>query len=216
MPAEEPNPSPSPDDPREVERGETQPSAGDATPTQLTGEQKTPAKPDHQAGSDHLHNLGTINPGFLGEPPPYSPPDPKDLHLYPPFRTDVPPQSYIFYQPTAPPQALSQPPNVLSIPNPFSTYPSAWLGESPPAGDQRSPPKDYMVESILVTIFCCLFTGLVALVYSHQTRATLNRGDLIQATIASHKARSLVLFSLFFGLFVSVSWIIYVVVTLYL
>ncbi|KAG8142006.1 hypothetical protein E2320_006642 [Naja naja] len=198
MPGEELDPSPSPDHPRAVERaGEAQPSPGDAT--KLTGEQKASFKPDHQAGSDHLQTLGTLNPGFVEEPPPYAPPDPKDVHLYPPFQTDVPPPSCVFYQPTAATQ-----------------YQDAWPGESPPIGDQRLPPKDYMVESVLVTIFCCLFTGLIALVYSHETRAALKRGDLIQATIASHKARSLILFSLFFGLFVSISWIIYVVVTLYL
>lgn len=49
-----------------------------------------------------------------------------------------------------------------------------------------------------------------------QTRAALGRGDLAQAEAASRKARSLVLFSLFFGVFVSTSWVIYVVVALYL
>ncbi|XP_026545036.1 proline rich transmembrane protein 1B isoform X1 [Notechis scutatus] len=213
MPGEELHPSPSPDGPREVEReGEAQPSPGDAT--KLTGEPKTSSKPDHQAGSDHLQNMGTLNQGFVEEPPPYAPPDPKDVHLYPPFHTNVPPQSCVFYQPTAAPQVLSQPPHVFSSPCPYSI--GAWPGESPLVGDQRLPPKDYMMESVLVTIFCCLFTGLIALVYSHETRAALKRGDLIQATRASYKAHSLILFSLFFGLFVSLSWIIYVVVTLYL
>ncbi|XP_026568165.1 proline rich transmembrane protein 1B [Pseudonaja textilis] len=214
MPGEELRPSPSPGGPREVERGgEAQPSPGDAT--QLTGEQKTSSKPDHQAGSDHLQNMGTrLNPGFVEEPPPYAPPDPKDAHLYPPFHANVPPRSCVFYQPTAAPHALSQPPNAFSGPCPHPI--GAWPGESPLVGDQRLPPKDYMMESVLVTIFCCLFTGLIALVYSHETRAALKRGDLIQAMRASYKAHSLILFSLFFGLFVSLSWIIYVVVTLYL
>lgn len=51
---------------------------------------------------------------------------------------------------------------------------------------------------------------------SLQTRAALSRGDLAQAEEASRKARSLVLFSLLFGVFVSTSWVIYVVVALYL
>lgn len=51
---------------------------------------------------------------------------------------------------------------------------------------------------------------------SLQTRAALGRGDLAQAEEASRKARSLVLFSLLFGVFVSTSWVIYVVVALYL
>lgn len=57
-----------------------------------------------------------------------------------------------------------------------------------------------------------LTTPLVSL----QTRAALARGDLAQAQEASRKARSLVLFSLLFGVFVSTSWVIYVVVALYL
>lgn len=51
---------------------------------------------------------------------------------------------------------------------------------------------------------------------SLQTRAALSRGDLAQAEEASRKARSLVLFSLLFGVFVSTSWVIYVLVALYL
>ncbi|EPQ17594.1 Proline-rich transmembrane protein 1 [Myotis brandtii] len=73
-----------------------------------------------------------------------------------------------------------------------------------------------MMESVLVTLFCCLLTGLLAIVYSHETRSALSRGDLAQAEEASRKARSLVLFSLLFGVFVSTSWVIYVLVALYL
>ncbi|XP_063140908.1 proline rich transmembrane protein 1B isoform X2 [Rattus norvegicus] len=100
--------------------------------------------------------------------------------------------------------------------------PAAWYG-SPVAGgpapmqvEHRPLPKDFMMESVLVTLFCCLLTGLIAIVYSHETRAALGRGDLAQAEEASRKARSLVLFSLLFGVFVSTSWVIYVVVALYL
>ncbi|XP_033923622.1 proline rich transmembrane protein 1B [Melopsittacus undulatus] len=77
-------------------------------------------------------------------------------------------------------------------------------------------PKDYVVESVLVTVFCCLLTGLGALIYSHETRAALGRGDMAHAYVASRKAQSLVLFSLLFGLFASISWVIYVLVVLYL
>lgn len=49
-----------------------------------------------------------------------------------------------------------------------------------------------------------------------QTRAALARGDLAQAEEASRKARLLVLVSLLFGVFVSTSWVLYVVMALYL
>ncbi|XP_074779932.1 proline rich transmembrane protein 1B [Athene noctua] len=153
------------------------------------------------------------NAAFEGDPPPYSPPDPKSAHLlYPPFPAGFSQPVPVVYQPGPgpfPPQGI--PP----APLPYTTYdgqPSA--GPSPGRGQR--PPKDYMVESVLVTVFCCLLTGVIALVYSHETRAALSRGDVAQANVASKKAQSLVLFSLLFGLFASISWVIYVLVTLYL
>lgn len=34
--------------------------------------------------------------------------------------------------------------------------------------EHRTLPKDFMMESVLVTLFCCLLTGLIAIVYSHE------------------------------------------------
>lgn len=34
--------------------------------------------------------------------------------------------------------------------------------------EHRPLPKDFMMESVLVTLFCCLLTGLIAIVYSHE------------------------------------------------
>ncbi|XP_061012150.1 proline rich transmembrane protein 1B [Dama dama] len=163
---------------------------------------------------------GVPNIGFVGEPPPYAPPDPKAEHLlYPP---PFPPPVLFPPAPAAP--ALYPPPAPL-FPAPaaqplFATFPvynSPVAGVPAPAPAEHRPlPKDYMMESVLATLFCCLLTGLIAIVYSHETRAALARGDLAQAQEASRKARSLVLFSLLFGVFVSTSWVIYVVVALYL
>lgn len=71
------------------------------------------------------------------------------------------------------------------------------------------------MESVLVTLFCCPLTGLAALLYSHETRSALSRGDVAQARVASKKAQTLVLLSLILGLFVSFSWVVYVLVALY-
>ncbi|KAM9218149.1 proline rich transmembrane protein 1B [Leptosomus discolor] len=153
------------------------------------------------------------NAAFEGDPPPYSPPDPKSVHLlYPPFPAGFSQQVPVVYQPAPGPGPGPFPPQGLPpAPLPYTAY-NGQLSTAPP---QRLP-KDYMVESVLVTVFCCLLTGVVALVYSHETRAALGRGDMAQANVASKKAQSLVLFSLFFGLFASISWVIYVLVTLYL
>ncbi|XP_057227568.1 LOW QUALITY PROTEIN: proline rich transmembrane protein 1B [Malurus melanocephalus] len=155
------------------------------------------------------------NSAFEGAPPPYSPPDPKNVHvLYPPFPAGFSQQQPVFYQPGPGPRsfpAAGFPPGPL----PYNIY-NAQPGAGPfPASHGQQLPKDYMVESVLVTLFCCLLTGVMALIYSHETRAALARGDVAQAHVASRKAQSLVLFSLLFGLFASISWIIYVLVSLY-
>lgn len=155
------------------------------------------------------------NAAFEGDPPPYSPPDPKSVHLlYPPFPAGFSQQVPVIYQPGPGPGSFP-PHGVPPAHLPYTTY-NGQLSTGPsPAGHGQRLPKDYMVESVLVTIFCCLLTGVVALVYSHETRAALGRGDMAQANVASKKAQSLVLFSLLFGLFASISWVIYVLVALY-
>ncbi|NXD24463.1 PRT1B protein, partial [Spelaeornis formosus] len=172
------------------------------------------------------------NSAFEGAPPPYSPPDPKSLHLlYPPYTAGFSQRGPVMYQPgprpfPAPgfppgplPHATVQPRRgaLAGLPPPPVPQCNPQPGAGPlPTGRGQQPPKDYMVESVLVTLFCCLLTGLMALVYSYETRAALARGDVAQAYMASRKAQSLVLFSLLFGFFASVTWIIYVLVSLYL
>lgn len=41
-------------------------------------------------------------------------------------------------------------------------------GSAPMQVEHRPLPKDFMMESVLVTLFCCLLTGLIAIVYSHE------------------------------------------------
>ncbi|KAM4889822.1 proline rich transmembrane protein 1B isoform 2-T2 [Sylvia borin] len=159
------------------------------------------------------------NSAFEGAPPPYSPPDPKSFHLYPPYPPGFSQQGPFVYQPAPGPGPPPRPFPAQGFPPgplPYTVY-NAQPGAGPlPAGRGQQLPKDYMVESVLVTLFCCLLTGVMALVYSHETRAALARGDVAQAYVASRKAQSLVLFSLLFGLFASITWIIYVLVSLYL
>ncbi|XP_068011723.1 proline rich transmembrane protein 1B [Melanerpes formicivorus] len=150
------------------------------------------------------------NAAFEEDPPPYTPPDPKSLHLlYPPFPAAFSQQAPVVFQPG--PGGSFPPQGIPPAPLPYPTF-----NGQPSAGPAQGLPKDYLVESVLVTVFCCLLTGVIALVYSYETRAALSRGDVVQANVASKKAQSLVLFSLLFGLFASISWVIYVLVSLYL
>nr|XP_023401066.1 leucine-rich repeat extensin-like protein 5 [Loxodonta africana] len=134
-----------------------------------------------------LAPCGVPNIGFVGEPPPYAPPDPKAVHLlYPPY-----PQVPVLFQPGPSPQALYPSPPaatplysagpspqlpLFSSPAaggggafPFPVYNSPVAGMPAPTTVEHRPlPKDYMMESVLVTLFCCLLTGLIAIVYSHE------------------------------------------------
>lgn len=49
-----------------------------------------------------------------------------------------------------------------------------YMSSPPPNQVQTSLPKDYLVESLLVTIFCCLMSGLIALMYSYEVRLPCN------------------------------------------
>ncbi|XP_055576134.1 proline rich transmembrane protein 1B [Falco cherrug] len=170
-----------------------------------------PAGGVHGSGPRWAHPAAVVaavtNAAFEGDPPPYSPPDPKSVHLlYPPLPGGFSQPAPALYQP-GPPPAQGPPPAPLPCP----TY-EGQAGTGP----SQHLPRDYMVESVLVTVFCCPLTGLIALLYSHETRAALSRGDVAWANVASRKAQTLVLFSLLFGLFASISWVIYVLVALYL
>ncbi|XP_061867725.1 proline rich transmembrane protein 1B [Colius striatus] len=174
----------------------------------------TRCEPSRGQGDGPAVTAAATNAAFEGDPPPYSPPDPKSVHLlYPPFPAGFSQQAPVIYQPEPGPFPHQ---GIPPAPMPYAAYNGQQSTGALPTGHWQHQPKDYMVESVLVTVFCCLLTGVIALVYSHETRAALSRGDMAQANIASRKARSLVLFSLIFGLFASISWVVYVVVVLYL
>jgi hypothetical protein len=49
-------------------------------------------------------------------------------------------------------------------------------------------PKNWLVESILVTIFCCLPFGIVAIVYAAQVNSKYEAGDYAGSLKASKEA----------------------------
>lgn len=48
--------------------------------------------------------------------------------------------------------------------------------------EHRPLPKDFMMESVLVTLFCCLLTGLIAIVYSHEVGDREGHSHKIEAS----------------------------------
>ena len=70
-----------------------------------------------------------------------------------------------------------------------------------PPGSQGVPTiPNYLVPAILVTVFCCLPTGIVAIVFAAQVNGKLQAGDLEGARRASSKAKTWAWVSLGLGL----------------
>ena len=62
---------------------------------------------------------------------------------------------------------------------------------------QRVP--NYLIPSILVTIFCCLPLGIAAIVFAAQVNGKVAAGDIAGAQSASRTARTLVIISVVIG-----------------
>lgn len=52
----------------------------------------------------------------------------------------------------------------------------------------QTPPKNWLVESILVTIFCCMPFGIAGIVFAAQVNSKVNSGDYQGAADASASA----------------------------
>ena len=65
-----------------------------------------------------------------------------------------------------------------------------------PFGDSDSHPQhipNYLIPSILVTIFCCLPLGIVAIIFAAQVNGKVAAGDITGAQSSSRTARTLVI-----------------------
>ena len=85
---------------------------------------------------------------------------------------------------------------------------------TPPTPGMIQPPgyqtgaiiPNYLVFAILATVFCCLPTGIVSIVYAAQVNTKVAAGDLTGATQASNNAKMWALISLGLGLLSIISW----------
>jgi hypothetical protein len=80
--------------------------------------------------------------------------------------------------------------NALSGPGPAGMPPLQPQPYGPPPGQYQEQVPNYLVFSILVTIFCCLPTGIVAIVYSAQVSSKQAAGDIAGAMAASSTAKT--------------------------
>lgn len=72
--------------------------------------------------------------------------------------------------------------------------------------NMQRPPKTYLVESILVTLFCCLPFGIAGIVNAAKVESRFYAGDVEGANMAAADAKKWIKI----GLIVSViGWILY-------
>ncbi len=79
----------------------------------------------------------------------------------------------------------------------FTEFPelmSAMAGTAPPVMPTAPAPRpqipNYLAQSILVTLFCCLPFGIVSIVYAAQVNSKLQAGDVTGAQESSRKAKT--------------------------
>ena len=72
--------------------------------------------------------------------------------------------------------------------------------------EPRPHVPNHLVWAILVTIFCCLPAGIVAIVYAAQVNGRLDAGDYERAKRASDSARTWAIVSVALGLISGAIW----------
>lgn len=64
----------------------------------------------------------------------------------------------------------------------------------------QAPPKNWLVESILVTLFCCLPFGIAGIVFASQVNTKFAAGDYAGAEESSKQAAKWTKIGFFIGL----------------
>lgn len=78
----------------------------------------------------------------------------------------------------------------------------------------QSPPKNWLVESVLVTIFCCLPFGIAGIVFASQVNSRLAAGDYEGAVQASKDAGRWTKIGFWLGIasvILTIFWIVFVI-----
>lgn len=73
------------------------------------------------------------------------------------------------------------------------------------------PPKNYLVESILVLLFCCMPFGIVAIINAAKVNTEFERGNYAGAKKASEEAQKWMKYGIIGGLVGLVFYALYIV-----
>ena len=109
-----------------------------------------------------------------------------------PEESAQPQEGQVTEQPQAqqPAQASAQPCGCGCTPQPQAT----------PCTTKELPPKTWLLESILATLFCCLPFGVVGIIYAARVESNWYAGQKELARSSASTAKTWTLISFFFGL----------------
>lgn len=77
----------------------------------------------------------------------------------------------------------------------YNVPPPGYPAMQPPMGQMPAKPNNYLVWSILATIFCCLPFGIAAIVYSSKVDSLWASGQYPAAVEAAGKAKKWIIWS---------------------
>jgi predicted secreted protein len=79
-------------------------------------------------------------------------------------------------------------------------------------GPTGAPPPNYLVWSILTTLFCCLPLGIASIVFAAQVNSKWAAGDVAGAMDSSAKAKRFATFAAVAGVVIIVLYVLLIVV----
>jgi len=132
--------------------------------------------------------------GATAQPPPSPAPPP------PAWTTPAPPP----YIPAQPPPGMAQRPPGMAQPPSGMAQPAPGMASTPLA----KQPATYLIPAILSTVFCCIPSGIVAIVYATRVSTLYNAGNIQGALSASKNARLWSIISVGVGLVLGVIYLI--------
>ena len=100
--------------------------------------------------------------------------------------------------------------------NPENTYQCTNCGEvlnQAETSQPEVPIQNYLVQSILVTLFCCLPLGIPAIVFAAQVNGKVAAGDIEGAMNSANKAKTFSMWGFGIGLVVTILYFLLVVMS---
>ena len=76
--------------------------------------------------------------------------------------------------------------------------------------NSERPPKTYLVESILVTLFCCLPLGIVGIINATKVESNFHAGNHAEAQRYSNEAKKWCKIGLIVGVVVLVLYLVFI------